>query len=76
VNVETDASGQPKRFVWREVTYGGRVVLGWKLSDCKWEPDKFSDRTYCRMLTRERRVFDLYFDDAKDGLWALSHIQD
>lgn len=76
VRVWTDERGQPKRFVWREVTYSGRVVSSWKLSDKWWEPELYSDRTYYRLLTADNQVFDLYCDAAKDGLWILSHIQD
>ena len=76
VKVCTDATGQPKRFVWREVTCSGRVVLSWKLRDRWWEPDTYSDRTYYRLETVDHQVFDLYRDAAKDGLWILSHIQD
>ncbi len=57
---------QPVRFVWREVTYSGRVVNSWKLSD----------RTYYRLVTRDHQAFDLYRDDAKDGLWILANIHD
>jgi uncharacterized protein DUF6504 len=76
VKVWTDATGQPVRFVWREMTYSGRVVHSWKLSDRWWEPDRYSDRTYYRLVTRDHQAFDLYRDAAKDGLWILSHIHD
>jgi hypothetical protein len=51
-------------------------VLSWKLQDRWWEPDRYSDRTYYRLVTRDHQAFDLYQDAAKDGLWVLSHIQD
>jgi hypothetical protein len=76
VKVWTDANGRPKRFVWREITYRGRVLSWWKLRDRWWEPDRFSDRTYYRLETKDHQVFDLYRDAAKDGIWILSHIQD
>ena len=76
VKVWTDAKGQPTRFVWRDVTYQGKVRSMWKLSDKWWDADRYSDRTYYRLETADHQVFDLYRDAAKDGLWVLSHIQD
>jgi hypothetical protein len=34
----------------------GRVVLVWKLSDRWWEPDRFSDLTYYRLITADNQV--------------------
>jgi hypothetical protein len=76
VKVWTDTNGQPKRFVWRETTYTGRVLLVWKLRDRWWEPDRHSDRTYYRLETQDHQIFELYQDAAKDGLWVLARIQD
>jgi Family of unknown function (DUF6504) len=76
VKVWTNATGQPTRFTWRDATYAGRVVLSWKLQDRWWEPDQFSDRTYYRLITTDNQMFDLYHDDAKDGLWILANIHD
>jgi hypothetical protein len=76
VKVWTDERGQPKRFVWRETTYSGRVVSWWKLSDRWWDADRYSHRTYYRLETADHQIFELCQDAAKDGLWVLSHIQD
>jgi hypothetical protein len=76
VKVWTDANGKPTRFVWREMTYSGRVLSWWKLSDKWWEPDRYSDRTYYRLETADHQIFELYRDAAKDGLWVLARIQD
>jgi hypothetical protein len=64
------------RFVWHEVTYGGRVLSRWKLSD-KWrDADTYGDRTYYRLETQDHQIFELYQGSAKYGLWVLSHAQD
>jgi hypothetical protein len=76
VKVWTDERGWPKRFVWREVTYSGRILSWWKLSDKWWDAEKYSDRTYYRVETAEHQIFELYRDAAKDGLWVLARIQD
>jgi hypothetical protein len=76
VKVWTDAKGQPKRFVWRDVTYSGRVLSVGKLSDRWWDPDRYSDRTYYRLETPKHQIFALYSYAAKDGLWILAYIQD
>jgi hypothetical protein len=76
VKVWTDANGRPMQFVWRETTYSGRIIHSWNLRARWWEPDRFSDRTYFRLETRDHQVFDLYHDAAKDGLWILSRILD
>ena len=59
VKVWTDERGHPKRFVWHDVTYTGRVVSSWKLSDKWWEPDLYSDRTYYRLETADHQIFEL-----------------
>ncbi len=76
VRVWTDANGRPKRFIWRETTYSGRVLSWWKLSDKWWDADRYSDRTYYRLETQDHQIFELYRDAAKDGLWILARIQD
>lgn len=53
VKVWTDEKGRPKRFVWREVTYSGRVLSWWRLSDKWWDDEKYSDRTYYRLETAD-----------------------
>jgi hypothetical protein len=58
------------------MTYTGRVLSWWKLSDKWWDTDLYSDRTYYRMETRDHQIFELYRDAAKDGLWVLARIQD
>jgi Domain of unknown function (DUF6504) len=76
VRVWTNANGHPVRFTWRGVTYSGRVVNSWKLRDRWWDAELHSDRTYYRLVTRDHQAFDLYRDDAKDGLWILANIHD
>jgi hypothetical protein len=76
VKVWTDEKGQPKRFVWHHVTYSGRVLSSWKLSDKWWDKELYSDRTYYRVETADHQIFELYRDAAKDGLWVLARIQD
>jgi hypothetical protein len=74
--VWTDANGQPKRFVWREVTYSGCVLSWRKLSDKWWDADRYSDRTYFRIETRDHQTFKLHRDAAKGSLWILVRIPD
>jgi hypothetical protein len=76
VKVWTDVQGHPKRFAWRKTTYTGRVISSWRLSDRWWEPKAYSDRTYYRLETADRQIFELYRDAAKGGLWVLARIQD
>jgi hypothetical protein len=76
IRVWTDAVGRPVRWRWHDVTYTGRVLSWWRLSDKWWDDDRYSDRTYFRMETRDHQIFELYRDAAKDGLWVLSHIHD
>jgi hypothetical protein len=76
IKVWTDEAGQPKRWSWRDVTYTGRVIHTWNLSAYWWEPEKYSNRFYYRMETRDHQIFELYRDDAKDSVWILARIQD
>jgi hypothetical protein len=76
VRVWTDETGAPVRWRWRETVYTGRVVHTWNLSAYWWEPERYSNRFYYRMETRDHQIFDIYLDAAKDGIWILSHIQD
>jgi hypothetical protein len=74
--VKKDANGAPVAFTWRGVTYRGKVISTWKLSDRWWERETESVRTYYRLETRDHQVFDLYREHTSRGLWVLSHIQD
>jgi hypothetical protein len=74
IRVWTDAVGKPVR--WREATYTRRVLSWWKLSDKWWDADRYSDRTYYRIETKDHQIFELYRDAARDGLWVLARIQD
>jgi hypothetical protein len=40
------------------------------------DADRYSDRAYYRMETRDNQIFELYRGAAKDGLWVLARIQD
>ncbi len=75
-HVETDAKWQPVAFTWRGVTYRGKVISHWILSDRWWEREAQSYRRYFRLLTKDHQVFDIYAEDTSRGLWVLSHIQD
>ena len=76
IRVWTDAVGKPVRWTWRDATYTGHVLSWWKLSDKWWDADRYSDRTYYRMETRDHQIFELYRDAAKDRLRVLARIQD
>lgn len=74
--VKKDAQGHPVAFTWRGVTYRGKVISTWRLSDRWWEREAHSDRTYYRLMTADFQVFDIYSENTSRGLWILSHIHD
>jgi hypothetical protein len=74
--VEKDKQGRPVSFTWRGVTYHGKTISTWRLSDRWWEREAHSDRTYYRLMTADLQVFDIYSENTSRGLWILSHIQD
>jgi hypothetical protein len=74
--VKKDASGAPIAFTWRGVTYRGKIISSWRLSDRWWERETHSDRTYYRLMTADFQVFDIYRENTSRGLWVLSHIYD
>jgi len=74
--VKKNAQGEPVAFTWRGVTYQGKVISSWMLSDRWWEREAYSHRTYFRLMTADYQVFDLYRENTSRGLWALSHIHD
>jgi len=67
---------EPALFTWREKTYHVRVINSWKLSDRWWDNERFSDRTYFRVLTNDHMAFDVYFDAAHEGIWILDVVHD
>src|SRR5262249_25609953 len=57
-HVETDAKGQTVAFTWRGVTYRGKVIHPWILSDRWREQEAQSNRRYFRLMTSDFQVFD------------------
>jgi uncharacterized protein DUF6504 len=76
IAVWLDERQQPKRFTWRGKTYDVWVTNWWKLSDRWWDEERFSDRTYFRVLTKDHMAFDIYWDDAHEGIWILDVVHD
>jgi hypothetical protein len=74
--VKKDKQVRPVSFVWRGVTYRGKIIHEWRLSDRWWEREAHSDRHYYRLMTADFQVFDLYAELTSRGLWILSHIHD
>lgn len=74
--VKKNEMGEPVAFIWRGVTYRGKIISTWRLSDRWWERETHSDRTYYRLMTADLQVFDIYSENTSRGLWVLSHIHD
>ena len=74
--VKKNENGEPVAFTWRGVTYRGKIISTWRLSDRWWERETHSDRTYYRLMTAAYQVFDIYSENTSRGLWVLSHIHD
>ena len=84
VRVKRDAAtGRPRSFVWRGVTWRVREVLStWHLMARWWEatnPDHprggTTDRLCYRVLCQEFAIFEIYFDRAQNT-WVLDRVQD
>jgi Domain of unknown function (DUF6504) len=75
-HIELDAGGKPVAFTYHGVTYRGKVIHHWILSDRWWERETQSYRRYFRLMTADFQVFDIYAEDTSRGLWVLSHIHD
>lgn len=71
-----DKQSRAVAFTWRGVTYRGKIISTWRLSDRWWERETHSDRTYFRLMTADLQVFDIYREHTSRGLWVPSHIQD
>jgi hypothetical protein len=82
VQVETAFDGSPRALTWQGVTYHVGVISQWYLKDRWYTPTERGNRSYYRVQTDDRHVFDrhvfeLYVDVAQNPpVWILEAIED